>query len=191
MRSVTRVAGTSLLLAGFAAVSLVHAPAQPRRDELRLAEAGLTFTVNETLEPGLALELRERFDRDANGSLDDDESASAAAWFAARVHREIVLRIDAQPVVAAVTSAVIESGEERAGGHSGDDFHAIATIVLEARWPAGCACWVAVEDRGGALGSDGMRRAVPLRVVSATGETLALSAASAPWTGRHVPSSSR
>jgi hypothetical protein len=129
----------------------------PKQDRLRFTpdrvEATLLLILDHDEEVG---PLRDRFDRDASGRLEEAEREELVAHMAREIEKDFALRIGREPA-ALLRTAVSYGGLDAA---KREHQRVEVTVVLEAKLPPGPVLKVAVSDR-----PRERRKAVPLTLV--------------------------
>jgi hypothetical protein len=97
---------------GFASTAAAHDTKYPKRDRLELSPAGARVIVDYVIPAGdEARALRELFDRDRSGALDERERAQLAEYLAVQAARFVALSVDGAPVPFARTAIDPALGE--------------------------------------------------------------------------------
>lgn len=153
-----RQVGVLLLAAGLAIApgASAHRLLYPKRDSVVVTADALRATLQVSFDSDETLVVRDRFDRDADGTLSDAEAEAATRFLARRARRDFRIEIDARPLQLATTATSSGGLSRRAGAAP----HLTVTVLLEAPLPDARRLEITVSDRSGSP-LDG---AVPLDV---------------------------
>lgn len=148
MRPVTRTwpeVLVTLAFVGAGTTALSHGVPYPKRDHLFLspgrAKLAIVYVIDDE---GEERALRDRFDRDGDGTLDRIEARAASALLVGLARRGTTLRLDGTPLPLRVTAHTVYGlgSDLRPGEHLAVD------VVLEATLPVTGSFRLEVDDAG-------------------------------------------
>jgi hypothetical protein len=105
----------ALALLAISATAAAHTEKFPKRDRLQLSAGGARLAIDYLIPGDEARALREVFDRDHSGALDDKERAQLGEYLAQQAARFAALTVDGAPVALARAGFEPELG---AGGET-------------------------------------------------------------------------